>query len=136
MITYVFGNGNTSWEDFIRYYVPHLDRLAADPGNAFMVCDFRGVDTLTLEYLKTRTGNVSLYHVGDRPRYLPDAFRTRAGEWKLVGGFPSDGVRDGAAIEACTHFLAIDFNSDDQRKSGTLKNIEKALKIGKVAILA
>jgi hypothetical protein len=40
-------------------------------------------------------------------------------------------MRDEAAIEACTHFLAHDINSDENRKSGTQRNIERCLELGK-----
>ncbi len=132
---YIFGNGNTSFEDFQDHYASHLASLHQDPTCRFLVCDFRGVDTLTLEYLKNKTPRVSVFHVGDRPRYLPDNFRTFVPEWELTGGFPSDNARDKAAITACTHFLAIDFNSDQNRKSGTQKNIELCLKLGKIPLI-
>lgn len=135
MMVYVFGNGNLSFTDFLRFYEAPLRPLLALPDVHFVVCDFRGLDTLAMELLKCETENVSVYHVGDRPRYLPDQFKTRVPQWKLVGGFKSDGERDGAAIHACTHFLAIDFNSDEARKSGTKKNLEKCLKLGKVSLL-
>ena len=97
----------------------------------FLVGDFRGVDTLVMEYLKCRTSNVRVYHVGVQPRYLPDKFRTKVSQWELVGGFTSDEERDSAAIETCTHFLAYDANSNHARKSGTLRNIERCLELGK-----
>jgi hypothetical protein len=135
MIIYIFGNGNLSFSDYLRHYEAPLKPLLALPDAHFVMGDFRGVDTLTMELLKCETDNVSIYHVGDKPRYTPDQFRTRVPQWKLLGGFKSDGERDGAAIQACTHFLAIDFNSDAARKSGTTKNIEKCLKLGKIALL-
>ncbi len=131
-VYYIFGNGNISWADFHTYYAAQLLALAADADNAFIVGDFRGVDTLALELLKTLTPRVSLYHVGERPRYKPDAFRTQVAQWTIVGGFASDAERDEAAIMACTHFLAIDFNSDAKRTSGTQKNIAHCLHLGKI----
>ena len=133
-VYYIFGNGNISWADFQSLYAGQLLALAADPAHAFIVGDFRGVDTLALELLKTLTPRVSLYHVGERPRYMPDAFRTQVTHWTVVGGFASDAERDRAAITACTHFLAIDFNSDAKRTSGTQKNIVRCLELGKVRV--
>lgn len=49
-----------------------------------------------------------------------------------MGNFKTDQERDRAAIERCTHYLAIDFNSDEKRKSGTLKNIELCNERGKL----
>jgi hypothetical protein len=140
MHLYVFGNGNLSFQSFLELYAEPLDRLLHDRLQhdrelRVLVCDFRGVDTLVMEYLKCSTANVRVYHVGERPRYLPDAFRTQVSRWELVGGFSDDGARDAAAIVACTHFLAHDFNSDAKRKSGTLRNIERCLELGKTRLL-
>jgi hypothetical protein len=132
MKVYVFGNGNIKFGDFICYYEANLRNLVEKIGIHFIVCDFRGVDTLTMELLKSETENVSIYHIGDRPRYIPDRFKTKVSQWEFVGGFKTDLERDSAAIENCTHFLAIDFNSDEVRKSGTKKNIEKCLVLGKI----
>ncbi len=102
----------------------------------FLVCDFRGVDTLVMELLKQRSAQVQVFHIGERPRYLPDRYRTKVSAWELRGGFADDAARDDAALAACTHFLAIDTNSDARRKSGTQRNIERALSLGKQRILA
>lgn len=129
---YIFGNGNTSFEDFQKYYAVQITQLLeASTSVQFILCEFRGVDTLSLEYLKTQTKHVTVLHVGSRPRYMPDRYKTYVDAWTIQGGFASDEARDQAAIERCTHFLAIDFNSDEKRKSGTQKNIEKCLELGK-----
>lgn len=132
MYIYIFGNGNASFSDFRMYYETPLLQVVNNPEVHFLVGDFRGIDTLTLEFLKTLTANVTVYHVGEKPRYLPDRFRTRVSEWKCMGNFKTDQERDRAAIERCTHYLAIDFNSDEKRKSGTLKNIELCNERGKL----
>jgi len=132
MNIFVFGNGNISFEDFLTHYQMPLAQVLQNHEEAsFLVCDFRGVDTLVLEFLKTKTERVQLCHIGERPRYLPDAFKTKVGQWQLKGGFDSDKARDQYAIENCTHFLAVDFNSDEKRKSGTLKNMEQCVALGK-----
>lgn len=134
MIVYIFGNGNISYKNFfLQYELPIFDLVVKDAH--FIVCDFRGADILAIELLKTETGNVSLYHIGDKPRYFPDKFKTKVSQWKLVGGFSSNEERDNAAIDSCTHFLAIDFNSDRKRESGTKKNIERCLELGKISLL-
>jgi hypothetical protein len=134
MNLYVFGNGNMSFEDFKTHYEKPLLKALEMPDSSFSLCDFRGTDTLTMEFLKCLSGNVTIYHVGERPRYFPDKYKTKAGEWRIVGGFPSDEARDRAAIDACTHYLAIDFNSDAKRKSGTQKNIELCESLGKIRL--
>lgn len=136
MRVFVFGNGNISFADFQMYYQQPLNRLLVKGEDlSFLVCDFRGADTLTLEFLKTQSPHVQVCHIGERPRYLPDVFKTQVSHWQLIGGFASDKERDQYALEHCTHFLAMDFNTDAQRKSGTLKNIEKCIALGKKAVL-
>ena len=134
MNIFIFGNGNLRFTDYLKLYVEPIRKIGFGADIHFTVCDFRGVDALTMEFLKCETANVSVFHIGEMPRYLPDKFKTKVGEWKLVGGFESDKARDFAAIENCTHFLAFDFNSDEKRKSGTLKNIEKCLNLEKIRL--
>jgi hypothetical protein len=134
MNIYIFGNGNTSFADFKTYYETVINRYVDNADVNFLLCDFKGVDTLAMEVLKCTTANVHIYHVGDKPRYLPDVFRTKVSNWTIVGGFANDASRDAVAIEKCTHFIAIDFNSDAKRKSGTLKNIERCEVLGKIRL--
>ncbi len=130
---FIFGNGNTSFQNFILYYVNILEKLVENPAEiSFLVCDFRGIDTLVMEFLKTKTPHVTLLHIGEKPRYLPDNYLTFVKYWQLIGNFKNDQTRDNFAIENCTHFLAMDFNSNENRKSGTQKNIEKCLKNQKI----
>ena len=130
---YVFGNGNLGFDAFLdRYRAPLLDLDLARC--EVLVCDFRGVDTLTMELLKDRMAQVRVFHIGERPRYLPDRYRTKVSSWELVGGFEDDASRDAAAIEACTHFLGFDQNSNAKRTSGTQKNIERCLALGKIRL--
>ena len=132
MKLFIFGNGNTSFEDYMQKYYSCLQMLR---GNVeFLVCDFRGVDTLTMEYLKTKSSKVSVYHIGEKPRYLPARYRTKVSSWQLFGGYETDDERDMAAIANCTHFLAFDFNVSSQRKSGTATNMEKCLQLGKIPL--
>lgn len=136
MRVFVFGNGNISFADFLTCYQQPLSQLLETVEDlSFLVCDFRGADALTLEFLKTESSKVQLCHIGERPRYLPDAFKTQVGQWQLIGGFASDKERDRYAIENCTHFLAVDFNSDEKRESGTLRNIKKCMDLGKTSVL-
>lgn len=136
MKIYVFGNGNISFSDFKMYYEQIMIRYVRDENVSFLVADFRGVDTLTMELLKCDSANVTVYHVGDKPRYLPDKFKTKVNNWIILGEFQNDEERDLEAINQCTHFIAMDFNSDKKRKSGTQKNIEICEKLGKNRLLA
>lgn len=83
-----------------------------------------------MEFLKCISANVTIYHIGNKPRYIPDKFKTNVGEWTFIG----DKERDNTAIDNCTHFLAYDFNSNATRKSGTHKNIEICLSKNKIFV--
>ena len=134
MRVFIFGNGNLSFENFQLHYQTVLDGLTYDDDLHFVLGEFRGADILALEYLKTRSANVTLLHMRDRPRYLPDKFRTMVRNWEIVGGFKNDLARDEAATERCTHFLGVDFNSDEKRVSGSQKNINRCLGLGKIRL--
>lgn len=133
MKLFIFGNGHTSFENYVEKYYSHLQML--DNNVEFLLCDFRGVDTLSMEYLKTKSSKVSVYHIGEKPRYLPARYRTKVSSWQLFGGYETDEERDMAAICQCTHFLAFDFNVSSQRKSGTATNIEKCLQLNKIPLV-
>ena len=134
MNIYIFGNGNISFPDFKTHYEQILNLYLDNEHATFIVCDFKGVDTLTMELLKCSAANVTIYHVADKPRYLPDKFKTKVNSWTIKGGFENDEQRDLQAINACTHFIATDFNSNNKRKSGTLKNIELCEKLNKIKL--
>jgi len=134
MNLYVFGNGNLAFSDFLSYYVPVLNLVLEIKDHQFLVCDFRGTDTLVMEFLKSRTQNVTVFHIGERPRYLPDRYRTDVSKWRLSSSFLSDRTRDDAAIAACDHFLAFDANSTEARVSGTAQNIARCLELGRVRL--
>ncbi|MBF7089959.1 hypothetical protein IUY40_00145 [Flavobacterium sp. ALJ2] len=133
-IIYVFGNGNLSFESFKVYYERPIMQLLLKNKN-FIVCDFKGVDTLTMELLKCITANVTVLHIGEKPRYIPDKYKTEVSKWHIIGGFQSDKERDNVAINMCTHFLACDLNTNKKRKSGTQANIEDCLNKHKISIL-
>lgn len=130
---YVFGNGNLSWESFNEFYIEPLKKVNLSECE-FIIGDFNGTDTLMMEFLKNKSENVTIIHMGEKARYFVNTFKTKAQNWKRIGGFTSDLERDTFGIVNCTHFLAIDFNSDEKRKSGTLKNIENCQNLNKIKI--
>lgn len=131
---FIFGNGNLSFEDFLNYYHPVLEQVIQQPDTSFLIGDFRGVDTLVTEWLKCRTAHVSVYHLGHRPRYRADEFKTFTSEWSFNGHYDSNLSRDLAMVDACTHFLGFDFNSDAKRTSGTYKNIQACSRQKKIRL--
>ncbi|MFZ4931689.1 hypothetical protein [Chryseobacterium sp. Mn2064] len=130
---YVSGNGNVSWENFHKFYIEPLKKIDLAECE-FIIGDFSGADTMMMEFLKDKCENVTILHVGKRPRYFANSFKTKTMKWNVIGGFANDLERDMFGIDLCSHFLAMDFNSDEKRKSGTLKNIEKCLNLGKIKI--
>ena len=68
---YVFGNGNLSFENFKFYYEKEVIEVLKEQNVSFVICDFKGVDTLTMELLKSSSSNVTVMHIGDKPRYMP-----------------------------------------------------------------
>ncbi len=135
MKIYIFGNGNTSFENFQTFYLKPIDKIINNTSVEFIICDFKGIDTLTMEYLKNKTNEVTVLHIGENPRYLPDKYKTKVSSWQIKGHFETDIIRDDYAIEQCSHFIAKDFNSTEKRKSGTQRNIEKCLKNNKIQLL-
>jgi hypothetical protein len=119
---FIFGNGNSSFEIFCNEYIPILDKAIKDNYN-FILCDFRGIDVLCMEYLKNKTNKVTIYHIGIKPRYLPDLYKTKVSSWKLNSNHLDDYSRDMLAINDCSHYFGIDYNSNTDRQSGTLKNL-------------
>ncbi len=131
---FVFGNGNLSFDDFIYFYEPVLEQYCDLNDSQFLIGDFRGVDTLCMEWLKCRTSRVSVYHLGHRSLYRPDQFNTYTSEWTFNGHFNTNLSRDLAMVDACTHFLGFDFNSNSRRTSGTYKNIQACLRKNKIRL--
>lgn len=132
MKIFIFGNGNIKFSDFEEYYLKPINEALSNQNVEFIVCDFRGTDTLVMEYLKSFTPKVTVLHIGEKPRYFPDKFKTKVSQWKIIGGFTDDQSRDHFAIDLCTHFVATDFNSNEKRKSGTQRNIERCLTLEKI----
>lgn len=136
MKLFICGNGNIPFDTFLKKYVNPIEQLLEENNNIeFILCEFRGLDILMLEYLKTKSRQVTVLYMGNKPRYKPDEFRTFVKDWNFIGGYTSNLQRDLAAIDMCTHFLAYDINSDSFRTSGTFKNIKKCLSLGKRQII-
>ena len=131
---YIFGNGNIKYSDFEYLYLTPIRRLITEEEPEFIICDFRGVDVLAMEFLKSETPKVTLLHIGEKPRYMPDSYKTKVSQWEMIGGFTDDHSRDEYAIKICTHFIATDFNSNEKRKSGTWQNIERCEALGKIQL--
>ena len=87
-----------------------------------------------MEWLKCKSSNVSIYHLGHHPRYSPDLFKTCVSDWTFNGFFSTNLERDLAMVKDCTHFVGFDFNTDRNRVSGTYKSIQSCLKQKKIKL--
>lgn len=74
---YVSGNGNVTWENFHQFYLEPIKKLNLSECE-FTIGNFSGTDTLMMEFLKDKTENVTILHVGKRLRYFANAFKTKA----------------------------------------------------------
>lgn len=133
-IIFICGNGNITFEEFEKYYINILKNIDIE-NYSFILGDFRGTDTLTMEYLKDKTSDVEICHLFNKPRYTPDKFKTLVNNWEFKGGFKTNEERDYYMIRTCTYFIAYDKNTDENRTSGTFKNIELCKSSGKCQIV-
>lgn len=107
---YVSGNGNVTWENFHQFYIEPLKKLNLSEYE-FIIGHFSGTDTLMMEFLKDKSENVTILHVGKKPRYFANLFKTKAEKWKIVGGFTSDYERDQFGIEQYQFVLNDDLDN-------------------------
>ena len=94
MKVYIFGNGNINYSDLEELYLKQIRQLVKKDNVEFMVCDFRGTDTLIMEFLKSESKNVTVLHIGDKPRYIPDKYKTKVSKWKICLLYTSPSPRD------------------------------------------
>lgn len=92
--------------NFHQFYIEPLKKLDLSEYE-FIMGDYLGTDTLMMEFLKDKSENVTILHVGAKPRYFVNKFKTKADKWRVIGGFKSDLERDTYAIRNCTYFLAL-----------------------------
>lgn len=73
---YVSGNGNVTWENFHQFYIEPLKKLNLSEYE-FIIGDFSGTDTLMMEFLKDKSENVTILHVGKNQDILPICLKQR-----------------------------------------------------------
>lgn len=126
---YIFGHNNITWNSFVAYYESALhDTIQTWVDAEYLVCDARGCDTLTMEWLKTQTDLVTVHHMFEKPRYLPDTYKSKVSSWSIQGGFISDKHRDTYCVDKCTHFVGFSSRPD----SSTQKLRDLCLEKGKI----
>lgn len=123
MIYFISGHRDLNKEDFEKHYVPMINAVLEDRSgrlNVFVVGDCDGVDKMAQDYLsKTLPKNlhiiVTVYHPGNKPRYLASpCFLTS-------GGYKDDVEKD----EAMTRESQVDLAVIQKGRwtSGTAQNI-------------
>lgn len=108
MIYFVSGHGDLTQEEFDKYYLPIItDIISTDEDAQFIVGDYKGCDTLTIEFLTTwfPRRKLSIYHIGEKSRVIVttddgESSVTRAKNVHYIGGFKSDEERDAAMTAA------------------------------------
>ncbi|VTS03310.1 Uncharacterized protein OS=Calothrix sp. 336/3 GN=IJ00_16210 PE=4 SV=1 [Gemmata massiliana] len=114
MTHFVSGHLNLTATEFDVHYRPAIDAALAR-GDAFVVGDARGTDTLVQNYLFGKTTAVVVYHMFASPR-------NNAG-FKTAGGFETDDARDAQMTADSDGDIA--WARPGREKSGTQKNIDR-----------
>lgn len=119
---FISGHGNITFEEWLNQYKPSIDQALAEEAS-FIIGDFRGTDTLSMEYLKDKTASVTITHCFSNPRYKADTGGLLSNEWKYVGGFANDTERDTFMTENSDADIA--WIRLGREKSGTAKNLKR-----------
>lgn len=111
---FISGHLDLTEEEFNEYYVPRI-LTAIQSGARFVVGDAPGADHLAQRWLKRHGTNVTVFHMGENPRYS-NGLPTR-------GGFKSDTARDSTMTAASSHDIA--WVREGRENSGTARNLER-----------
>lgn len=123
-IYFISGHGDVTHEEFNKRYKPQINK-AIKKGAKFIVGDFRGADTMAIDYLYW-LGSYS----GDLEYYIPaeditvyhmfESPRCRVYNFKTAGGFKSDEDRDSEMTRVSHEDIL--WIREGREKSGTAKN--------------
>lgn len=115
----ISGHLDVSKEEFEKHYREKIDQGIAR-GDAFVVGDSRGGDSLGQQYLaKKGVKNVVIYHLHQRPF-------SNFGNWQTRGQFTNHTQKDAAMTRDSTYDIA--WVRDPERSSGTRRNLERRQK--------
>ena len=124
---FISGHRDLSYEDFIKYYMPIIDKVIDTDLNAeFIVGDCNGVDKFAMDYIWAGCDcPLTIFHMFNAPRNVPEGMGTvtDAEEVYFAGGFTSDEERDSAMTKASNFDIA--FIKDCRWDSGTAQNIKR-----------
>ena len=120
---FISGHRDLTLAEFMDHYAPEIDRAVA-LGHRIVVCDYKGADLMTQEYLlMKRYHNVVVAHMFESPRNLAADFNT-------VCGFKSDEERDAW----CTANTDYDIAWSRKPGSGTERNLIRRREATHVAV--
>lgn len=116
-VYFISGHRDITPDEFDKYYLEILDKLAEDHTNTFVVGDYQGVDFMAQQALAEMVSpeRVTVYHMFDKPRNLASK------SFNLKGGYQSDEERDAAMTHDSTDDIAWIRRGKEQ--SGTAQNI-------------
>lgn len=121
-IYFISGHGNVSFEEWLEYYKPQIDNALLENAK-FIISDFRGADVISMEYLKNKTKQVTVYHCFEKPRYKVDVVDLQSKDWEYIGGYSSDSERDKDMTNCSTDDIL--WIKAGKEKSGTAKNLKR-----------
>ena len=119
---FISGHGNLTFEEWLVFYKPLIDKALESESN-FILGEFRGTDTLTMEYLKNKTTKVTVTHCFENPRYKVDTIGLASKKWIYIGNFQNDLERDTFMTENSDEDIA--WVREGRERSGTAKNINR-----------
>lgn len=124
---FVSGHRDLSYDDFVKHYIPIINKVIDTDTNAkFVVGDCDGVDKFAMDYILNACDYpLTIFHMFNTPRNVPEGMGTvpDAEEVYFVGGFKSDEERDSAMTKASDFDIA--FVKDNRWNSRTMQNIKR-----------
>lgn len=114
-VVFIFGHGDVTEKEFEKYYKFKIDK-AVSLNYSFLICDYKGADTLAQDYLKNYN-KVTVFHMFENPRYKANI------SWKTIGGFQTDLERDSYGTFNSNYDIY--FVRKGREKSGTMNNVKR-----------
>ena len=116
-VVFISGHRDITQDEFDKYYLDILDKLAENPHVTFVVGDYQGVDYMAQQALSEMVNpdRVTVYHMFEKPRHLAN------NKFHLKGGYKNDIERDSAMTHDSTEDLA--WIRKGKETSGTAQNI-------------
>lgn len=116
-VFFISGHRDITQDEFDKYYLDTIDKLAEDPRVTFVVGDYQGVDFMAQQALAEMVNpdRVTVYHMFKKPRNLA------SDKFHLKGGYKNDIERDSAMTHDSTDDLA--WIRKGKETSGTAQNI-------------